>query len=485
MLIINMELSPNNSRPFDVHRWSEYPEVKALTNEILHELFEKFPNKHTESKREKALRVLLLDLWCSLKEDPLQYIGIQLSSNAYQAGERYNKLHLKYGPIRECFKALVLAGYLVGYPGFYDHKTGIGRVTRIIATTKLRRRFLKTNWSNNIQLQRVDDEVIILKGKDDKKIIDYVDNKLTMRMRDDVERYNRFIEDVQLDVSIRDKEIPENIYLHRKALYRVFNNSRFNQGGRFYGAWYQGYERWIRERITLDNKETVEIDFRGLHIILAYAMVGIDFHASTGEDDPYLIKDLEYSAEDLYKYRNLIKTTFLIMLNAKSENSAVKAVFSKWKDNKEKSSVEKTEYPENVSHGQIKKLMVWIKNTHQPIAKLFNSGIGLDMQFLDSEIANRVLMKMIDKEMPVLPIHDSFVCKKQDEKVLREIMIDSLHEQLKAMKLKPIEVRLKHVPFFQRADSPKDLDIEVMASNRMHFLAFRREIGYLSRTKKS
>jgi hypothetical protein len=129
--------------------------------------------------------------------------------------------------------------------------------------------------------------------------------------------------------------------------------------------------------------------------------------------------------------------------------------------------------------------MVWIKDKHQPIARLFNSGIGLDMQFLDSEIANRVLMKMIDKEMPVLPIHDSFVCKKQDEKGLREIMIESLHEQLKAMKLKPIEVRLKHVPFFQRADSPKDLDIEVMASNRMHFLAFRREIGYLSRTKKS
>ena len=52
MLFTNMELDPNNSRPLDVHRWSKYPEVKALTKEILHELFEKFPNRHTEHKRE-------------------------------------------------------------------------------------------------------------------------------------------------------------------------------------------------------------------------------------------------------------------------------------------------------------------------------------------------------------------------------------------------------------------------------------------------
>jgi hypothetical protein len=485
MLATDMELNPNNSRPFDVHRWSEFPEVKSLTKEILYELFEKFPNKHTEHKRERALRVLLIDLWCSFKEDPFQYIGIQLSSNAYQSGERYNKLHLKYGPIRECFEALVRAGYLTGYPGFRDHKTGIGRVTRIIATTKLRRRLLKAEWSDSLKLERFDDEVIILKGKDDKKIIDYVDNKKTRRMRDDVERYNRFIADIQLDVSIRDKDIPENIYLHRKSLYRVFNNGKFTQGGRFYGGWYQGYERWIRERLTLDNKETVEIDFRGLHIILAYAIVGIDFHASTGEDDPYLIKDYKYSDVDSHKYRNLIKTTFLVMLNAKNINSAVKAVFVKWQGNKQDSSLDKTEYPENVTHEQIRKLMVWIQKKHQPIAKLFNSGVGLDMQFLDSEIANRVLMKMVDEKMPVLPIHDSFVCKKKDEMRLKEIMIESFHEQLKAMKLKPVEVRLKHVPFFEKRDSPKDLDVNEINSNRLHFLAFRKEVGYSPSTKKS
>jgi hypothetical protein len=107
------------------------------------------------------------------------------------------------------------------------------------------------------------------------------------------------------------------------------------------------------------------------------------------------------------------------------------------------------------------------------------------MQFLDSEIANRVLMKMVDEKRPVLPIHDSFVCKKQDEKRLKEIMIESLHEQLNAMKLKSVDVKLKHVPFFERRDSSKDLDVNEMNPNRMHFLAFRREIGYLADTKKS
>jgi hypothetical protein len=480
-----MELNLNNSRPFDVHRWSEYPEAKALTKQILYELFSKFPNKETENKRERALRVLLIDLWCSFREDPSQYIGIQLSSNAYQVGERYNKLHLKYGPIKECVHGLVRAGYLAGQIGFYDRRTGIGKVTRLTASSKLRKIFQATKWDARLMLDRKENEVIILKSADSKKIIDYIDSKKTRQMREDVERYNKFIADVQVDVSIRNKDIPENIYLHHKALYRVFNNNRFDQGGRFYGGWYQGYERWIRARITLDNKETVEIDFRGLHIILAYAMVGIDFHASTGEDDPYLINDFRYSSEDSHKYRNLIKTTFLIMLNAKSVNSAVKAVFSKWQSNRDDSSVEKTEYPDHVTYEQIKQLMVWIKNKHQPIAKLFNSGIGLSMQFLDSEIANRVLMKMVDEKRPVLPIHDSFVCKRQDEKRLQEIMIESLHEQLEVMKLKPIEVRLKHVPFFEKRDLTKDADVDVHARHRLHFLAFGREVGYLASIKNS
>jgi hypothetical protein len=341
---------------------------------------------------------------------------------------------------------------------------------------KLRTRFVDSKLSDKLRLERVSDEVIILKSEDD---------KTTIQMRKDVERYNKFIADIQVDVSIRDKEIPENIYLYQKALYRVFNNGRFDQGGRFYGGWYQRYERWIRERITLDNKETVEIDFRELHIILAYAMVGIDFHASTGEDDPYLIKDFKYPDEDAHRYRNLIKTTFLIMLNAKNEKSAVKAVFSKWQGNRNDSSLDKTEYPEKVTHEQIKQLMGWIKSKHQSIAGLFNSDVGLDMQFLDSEIANRVLMKMVDENRPVLPIHDSFLCKKQDEKRLQEIMIESLHEHLKAMRLKVVEVRLEHIPFFEKRDSSKDLDIDVTSSNRMHFLAFRREVSYSSRDKNN
>jgi hypothetical protein len=472
-----MELNLNNSRPFDVHRWSEYPEIKALTKEILHELFKSFPNKDTKNKRERALRVLLIDFWCSVVEDPFQFIGINLSSNAYQAGTRYNKLHLKYGPMKHCVHGLVKAGYLVGRIGFHDPRTGVGRVTRLMASSKLRKKYLEIKWHDRLALERVGDEVIILKSLDGKKIIDYVDSKNTIRMREDVERYNKFISDVQVDVSIRGKNIPDNIYLHRKSLYRVFNNARFDQGGRFYGGWYQGYERWIRERITLDNKETVEIDFRGLHIVLAYAMMGIDFHASTGEDDPYLIKDFKYSEQDAFKYRNLIKTTFLIMLNAKNEDSAVKAVISKWTNNKYDSSLDKTEYPEKVTHQSIRQLMSWIKDKHQPIAKLFNSGVGLDMQFLDSQIANRVLMKMVDEQRPVLPIHDSFVCKKQDEKRLKEFMIESLHEQLKVMKLKTVDVKLKHVPFFEVGDASRKVDVD---QNRLHFLAMGKEMTILS-----
>ena len=54
-----------NSRPLDVHRWSEYPEVNEFVNEIYSELIS--INGH-ETTSKKLVKVILLDLyvaWCT------------------------------------------------------------------------------------------------------------------------------------------------------------------------------------------------------------------------------------------------------------------------------------------------------------------------------------------------------------------------------------------------------------------------------------
>lgn len=77
--------NPRFSRPIDVHRWSDHPEVKALVEEIWEsylpwqitgkpgEKNKKGPKPKTTFKNQ--LRVLILDLYVAWLEDPELCIG--------------------------------------------------------------------------------------------------------------------------------------------------------------------------------------------------------------------------------------------------------------------------------------------------------------------------------------------------------------------------------------------------------------------------
>ena len=65
-----------HSRLFDVHRWSEHPEVKALVNrlyEVHIRCLEPTDRKRTQDKNpyRKALKTLLIDLYVGWVDDPL------------------------------------------------------------------------------------------------------------------------------------------------------------------------------------------------------------------------------------------------------------------------------------------------------------------------------------------------------------------------------------------------------------------------------
>ena len=68
-----------------------------------------------------------------------------------------------------------------------------------------------------------------------------------------------------------------NIAHHGKFVRRVFNTGTFDDGGRFYGGWWQLIDGSYRKDIRTNNVPTVEIDYSSLHVSLAYAMVRHDY----------------------------------------------------------------------------------------------------------------------------------------------------------------------------------------------------------------
>ena len=124
-----------NSRPFDVHIWSDYPEF----NQLVHKLWVKyFPLEEGIVRRgpvPKAItkvhfKTLLLDLYVSWMTDPNMYLGIFMAKSAWKPNSRYNALHLSFRMVA-IIKELKAVGLI-------DVELGRqGTLTRIRATRQL------------------------------------------------------------------------------------------------------------------------------------------------------------------------------------------------------------------------------------------------------------------------------------------------------------------------------------------------------------
>src|SRR5262249_2250286 len=103
-----------------------------------------------------------------------------------------------------------------------------------------------------------------------------------------------------------------NIGAATVRLHRVFNQSSFLLGGRFYGGWWQNIPKSYRAHITIDGARTVEMDYPRLHPTLLYAECRQPMYG-----DPYIIRDTD---------RRLVKVAFNTLVNADTRASAIRAI---------------------------------------------------------------------------------------------------------------------------------------------------------------
>ena len=249
------------------------------------------------------------------------------------------------------------------------------------------------------------------KGYDVKRnfLLEYDDNDVSKVMRSNTTKINNVLDRHWYDLEIADDEwrillelkLDEDgtnadhdpsINLANRSLYRIFNDIEFKTGGRFYGAWWQNVPSKYRSRIVIDGKRTKEYDFSGLHPNILYAMNHLTF-----PDDPYdnLVKGVP---------RKACKVAFNVMLN---------------------SSKELKTFPDlNLSQYGVKwaVLSAAIIERHKQIAHHFYTGIGKELQKIDSDIAEDIMLHFAKMRVPVLPIHDSFVMHHGYEKELQDAM---------------------------------------------------------------
>ena len=164
-------------------------------------------------------------------------------------------------------------------------------------------------------------------------------------------------------------------------LYRIFTNNSFKEGGRFYRGWWQNVPSEYRKFITIDSKKTAEYDFTQLNPNMIYSLYNLEL----GSEDAYSrVLDGEH--------RDIVKTAFNAMFQ---------------------SSTQLTSKPKGIDLDKVG--MTWMElrqavlDSHKPIQHLFFKGLGNQLQFEDSEIAEGIMLHFSAMDAPALPIHDSFI----------------------------------------------------------------------------
>lgn len=422
----------DNSKPFDVHTWSDYKEVNKTVDAIYAELKQSIGPRTDHKLQKKHVKVVILDLWAIWLIDKKMYIGYHRGRNKYKGTSRYNKLHISFKTVA-IVDELAEKGYAGTIPGFDDkRKNGKSRNARMWAKPKLIKLIEKDCVPEMIQTHP-DTECIILRDED-KNDIEYDDTEQTVSMRNVLIEYNNLLRASHFDIpgypveGAYKKSEKKKIKLNRsnKFVRRIFNNSSWDDGGRYYGGWWQHIPSEWRDKIRTGYVPTVEIDYSGLHIVILYAMEGIDYW-KTIKKDVYTIEGYEKSD----RMRQFLKVVLLTILNCKNETAVCASIRNQITDGKtKKGKIKKASFPwvmdamnwESATNENIKILLNDFKAPHEPILKYFHSSYGAKLQNIDSRMAEIVISRMMKVGIPVLCVHDSFIVIAQKYDLLKKEM---------------------------------------------------------------
>lgn len=425
--------------------------ITQLEFNPLHKPFskrDKYKKRRTRYRKAKdqerflyAVRYILTDLINAHNSLPKRNCKISLDRNPYNNTSKYSNPKLGYEAVSDVYEGLRQLGMVHQVKGGY-YDGGKGEQTKYTSTKRFDT--VLEYVENYFDLSPVPDlslETIILNDRvyvDDnkkssvnrpkKKVVrrqrkEYVHTDTTQKYKDNLLIINKCLCRHWVDLRIRDSMIPElerrlatnkeeqrrSLDFTKRTLRRVFSRGKFTLGGRFYGHWVHTLPSRIKKQgdikyrkyITIDGNNTRERDFSAMHPTMAYLEANVEMQL----DDPY--SDIFPDKADPI-YRLIAKRAFNAMLNAD------------WKLKVSPKDLAPLLKQNGVKWGS---LVDKILEVHSPIEHLFFKGKGTEYQFKDSIIAELVMLQFARMDVPIIPVHDSFVYDYQYDSEVDEAML--------------------------------------------------------------
>lgn len=199
---------------------------------------------------------------------------------------------------------------------------------------------------------------------------------------------------------------------HRNQVFRVFNND-FRHGGRMYGHDVQQLPKTWRRRLLIDGEHVAEPDYNYLHPQMLYALAGKRLVG-----DPYIVEGFD---------RSLCKMALNTLVNSHNHAQGLMAV-AREIERRDRGDPDYGGWPTKGSRDQAGRLIEALKACHSEIAGSLHTGMGTRLQFLDSLMAERVLLALQRHGVVGLPVHDSFIVPERHNDLTRQTMAEAFDQ---------------------------------------------------------
>jgi hypothetical protein len=189
---------------------------------------------------------------------------------------------------------------------------------------------------------------------------------------------------------------------------RIFSDS-FDLHGRF-SAWWQNWPGSERTRLLIDGEPVIELDYRQIHPTLLYGLRGIVLPATF---DAYQIEGLPK------ELRPLLKVAFNAMVNARDRRGLHRSIRDSARALARGGVEISAEYQTDAAAVNA---MNAILARHRMIADAFFSDAGMRLMRIDSDMAEAVMLGLLQRGVVTLGVHDSFIAQARHESLLAEEM---------------------------------------------------------------
>lgn len=231
------------------------------------------------------------------------------------------------------------------------------------------------------------------------KLQNYEDTDQTRAWRRQMQEINRFLMKAELSL---EGAVGTDIWDRR--LRRVFNNGDFEQGGRLYGGFWQPMSKAERFRhLRIDGKPVIELDYGQVATRILYGRSGLE----PPEGDLYEIEGKAYPRDGMKKVLNAL------LYASKSLTTWPRNTVDLFKD------------PVSRKHPPFKQVKDALIEKHSQISSSFETGEGMRIMFLESQILIDVLETLRSEDITALPIHDAILVAKGNEPLAQKVMEDS------------------------------------------------------------